>query len=357
MTLDFKATPEQFRKQINELFKNFKIPKIKIYNDCLSDKKITLNLTQQFISNYYTPKNPNGLLLYHSIGSGKTLTAINLLKQFEKYNFNILWVTRTTLRKDLDKALTMLPLKNKLIRLSYKQFSNILKRKGKNYQVLLEKAKRKAKKISPNKTTNDPLFKTIVVIDEAHKLYTKDLKIQEMHDIKTIENMIFESYSNSKENRTRIVLMSATPITENTNEVLNLLNLLITNPNNRININNFNQNYINSDGSFDKDSSKQFQSKIKDLVSYIDISNDPSKFAQINYKNILIPVSEKPSNIETDLRSCNDSYRYCKELEIFTDSCKDALITCRERVNTNKTAFKGITYQKDMLNKKCGLNL
>ena len=35
----------------------------------------------------------------------------------------------------------------------------------------------RAKKSNPQ--TNDPFYKTIVIIDEAHKLYTKDLKTQE----------------------------------------------------------------------------------------------------------------------------------------------------------------------------------
>ncbi len=61
--------------------------------------------TQGFVSNYFTPQNPiKGMLLNHSVGTGKTCTAIaTATGSFEPQGYTILWVTRTTLRNDIWK--------------------------------------------------------------------------------------------------------------------------------------------------------------------------------------------------------------------------------------------------------------
>ena len=128
------------QKEIYKKFKDFEYPKIApIVSGCVNKTSSKLELTpsQKFISAFFKPQNENGMLLYHSIGSGKTLTAVNLLKHFETYGYNTLWITRTTLKKDLYKAIEMIPLKKTLPIFSYKQFSNICKRKGENYRKLM----------------------------------------------------------------------------------------------------------------------------------------------------------------------------------------------------------------------------
>ena len=50
-----------------------------------SNSKNSLKPHQQWIANYINPKTPfKGLLVYHETGTGKTCTAISLLKIFEK---------------------------------------------------------------------------------------------------------------------------------------------------------------------------------------------------------------------------------------------------------------------------------
>ena len=368
---------KKFREHINREFAQFKLPPVQTGNSECGGTGIqapgpnsgfVLSKPQQFISSYYTSKRPNGLFIYHTVGAGKTLTAINLLKHFEKENFNILWVTRTTLRKDLDKGLLQLPLHGKLKRFSYKQFSNIAKKKGKNYHDLMAKAKKLSS--SRGEKTDDPLYRTIVIIDEAHKLYTKDLKIQELHDIKAIEKMIFESYGiNSvipkingivpNKNRVRVVLMSATPITENIDEVLHLFNLIITDPKHRINVKSFVSDYIitngKASGEFTDKGRHLFQEKIKDLVSYLNISKDPSKFAQVKFNNIFVPISEKP-DLDTSISSCSESYKLRRSLGVNIDICKILREICKETVALNKEEVKG-KYQKEMLLEKCNIDI
>jgi hypothetical protein len=61
--------------------------------------------TQDFISSYFTIESPiKGMLLWHSVGTGKTCTAIALAsRQFEPAGFTSMWVTRHTLKADIWK--------------------------------------------------------------------------------------------------------------------------------------------------------------------------------------------------------------------------------------------------------------
>lgn len=349
MSIDFYASPEKFQQQIYELYKNLKVESEgKSQNvKSQSKSKVTLTKSQTFVSKYFTPNNPDGLLLYHSIGSGKTLASLSLVKSFEDLGFNAIFVTRTTLKSDIDKAINMINLKNKLLRFSYKQFSNICKRKGKNYELLMEKAKRFG--------TSDPFYKTIIIIDEAHKLYTKDLKTQEMHDIKLIQKTIYESYQLSKENRCRIVLLSATPITFNPFEILKLFNLIIVNPKERINLNNFQDEFLDSNGKFTKKGELEFKYLTKGLVSYLDATQDTSTFAKISLTHVYVPISEKPKPLTKS--DCQNLYKQCRSIfpknAFHKMQCENDKIACNREIKNSK--LKNNKYQIDELKNKCNI--
>lgn len=355
--MDFKLPIDLFQKEILNKFKKYKwsIPDFK--NGCIENSKkqdiFTLNDTQNFVSSYTQPSNPNGLLLWHSVGSGKTLSAVAILKNFEKQGYNTLWITRKTLKKDLQKALVLLPLKNHLTVISYKQFSNIIKIKGKLYEQLLERARK------INKNTDDPLYKTIIIIDEVHKLYTRDLKPQEMHDIHLIQQMIFNSYKNEGHKTScKVILMSATPITEDPMEIIQLFNLLITNPKNRFDINKFKDIYLNSSGNFTKKGIEMFQNNIKDLVSYIDMSKDPRKFAQVEYTEILVPLSVPSfSKVLLEPSTCKKDYDYCKSLNLNVKECVFIRDKCLKNIEKYKKILKNNKYQSSILKSKCNIDL
>ncbi len=345
---------EPVTKIQKEVFKTFgkeysyEIPKIT--NGCVAPKtkstnKIVLTKTQDFIKDYFTPESENGLFLYHSVGSGKTLTGVAILKEFEKKNWNTLWVTRTTLKEDLSKALDMLPLSKKLTVLSYKQFSNIGKKKGAIYRKL----------ISRDPVLTDPLYKTVVIIDEAHKLYTKDLKAQEMHDIKAIQKMIHNSYDNSKV-PCKIVLMSATPITKNPLEVVNLFDLIIQDKNKRFLKDGeqfFLDFYVEKNGKFKKDALSIFRNSIDGLISYIDVSKNPEKFAQLVLKEIKTKISV-PNFTISKKDICKNSYDVCrKQLAIDVVSCRKELERCKSEVRENKKKYSSNAYQIKILSDKC----
>lgn len=345
----------ELQKKNLEKYKEYKWHVPNLINECTEPSKDTikdviLNNTQAFVSKFIQPDKTNGMLLWHSVGSGKTLSAIAILKNFEEKGYNTLFVTRTTLKGDLQKALNMIPLSKKLTVLSYKQFSNIGKKSGNLYKFLLEKAQ------AISKNTTDPLYKTIIIIDEVHKLYTKDLKPQEMHDIRLIENIIHESYSYSQRNACKVILMSATPITENPMEIISLFNLIIRKPKNRFNLNTFKDMYLKEDGYFSDEGKRSFQDYIKDLVSYIDLSKDPRKFAQVKITEILVPVS-KPEKLKL-IDDCDDIYKTCiNVLGIQVKDCKEDLQKCKGNIRRDKKNYKESKFQTRLLEEKCNIKL
>lgn len=348
------------QKKVLEKYKEYRWPVPKLVNECTEPKvprtlgykvpRVVLNNTQAFVSKFIQPDTTNGMLLWHSVGSGKTLSAISILKHFEDKGYNTLFVTRTTLKGDLQKALDMIPLSKRLTVLSYKQFSNIGKSKGNLYKFLLEKAQ------SLDKTTKDPLYKTLIIIDEVHKLYTKDLKPQEMHDIDAIERMIHKSYRESARNACKVILMSATPITADPMEIISLFNLIIRKPMNRFNLNTFQSVYLKEDGYFSEQGKKAFEDHIKDLVSYIDLSKDPRKFAKVKFTEILVPVS-KPENLKLE-DNCEDVYKTCVNvLGINVADCKKELEKCKQILKRDKKIYKESKFQTRMLEEKCNVKL
>ena len=102
-------TFEQFRRRINRDFRRFKYDKITIKNMCnlpqSSSRIVEFTPSQNFISHYFVPKNDiKGLLVWHSVGTGKTCTAVaTKSRTWEQQGYTIVWVTRTTLRADIWK--------------------------------------------------------------------------------------------------------------------------------------------------------------------------------------------------------------------------------------------------------------
>ena len=72
----------------------------------------------------------------------------------------------------------------------------------------------------------DPLRKTLVIIDEAHKLYSPTVVGSEKPRTDILEEMIQNSYKTSGKDSVRVLLMTATPYTEDGMEMVKLLNIL-----------------------------------------------------------------------------------------------------------------------------------
>lgn len=336
---DYKGFLET-REYIRANFMEYQWPKVELQNMCGGGTVITLNPTQGFVSKYFTPESPvKGMLLYHSVGTGKTCTAIATASAtFEREGYTILWVTRTTLKSDIWKNMfdqvcsavikeqiesgkkipveqgeRMRLLSNSwaIKPMSYKQFSNMVEGKNDFYQALVKR-----------NGTEDPLRKTLLIIDEAHKLYGgTDLSSVERPNMHKLKKAIHQSYHKSGKESVKVLLMTATPYTNDPMELVKLLNLLKP-KGNQIpdDFDVFADTYLNEDGTFTKKGHMTFLNEIAGHISYLNREKDARQFAQPIVMQVKVPISQSPEidmsplyNMDEQVEEQKAALKYKKE--------------------------------------------
>ena len=272
---------------------------------------VTFSHTQNFVQKFLTPQSPyKGMLLFHSVGSGKTCTAIaTATNTFDREGYTILWVTRHTLKEDIWKNMfdsvcnviiqerlangEILPTtkakrmeflgKNWLQPISYKQFTNLIKGKNKYYKDMVELNGKE-----------DPFRKTLIIVDEIHKIYSSTLSPLEKPNPEVLQTMVQNSYKVSGKDSLKLLLMTATPITDDHMSCVKILNLLLENyerfPEE---FERFKTMFCNDNGLFTEAGSQEFMNRITGLVSYIDRANDRSQFAYPVIRDVLLEIEKK----------------------------------------------------------------
>ena len=334
--------------------------------------------TQAFIQNYFTPYAPvKGMLLYHSVGTGKTCSAIAAAStNFDPVGYTILWVTRTTLKNDIWKnmfdqvcnksiqdriargepipdvqkeRMRLLSKAWRIRPMSYKQFSNLVSKKNQYYQQLVKE-----------NGEADPLRKTLLIIDEAHKLYGGgDLSSLERPDMPAFHQALMNSYAVSGFDSVRVLLMTATPITENPMELVRLMNLCkpvqAQMPDT---FEGFAQDYLNEDGGFTAIGQTRFLDDIAGHISYLNREKDARQFSQPKVRRVMVPIID-------DLQAVEDFDRYVSRSE-----SEDNILKIQENLENTvkqmenelsiltKKHFQGIFYETcndhpDLPAKKC----
>lgn len=240
-------------------------------NNCVKNIKFSLNPTQNFVKDYFRPvTNVKGMLLWHSAGSGKTCTGLAVASTFAKHKFNILWVTRASLIPDIYKNAmdcykAELPDKNWIRPMSYKTFTNMLNGKNQRYQDMRKR----------NKGNSDLLKNTLLIIDEAHKLFDGSMPRQETPDVDVLLNHI-------KTPTCRMLLMTATPLIKQEMILMKLLNMVVKQkiPDNKEEFKNM---FLDNNNQFTDEGAKKFIDTIYKNISYLDLSKDLSRFAMPIY--------------------------------------------------------------------------
>jgi hypothetical protein len=169
--------------------------------------------------------------------------------------------------------------------MSYKQFSNLVSKQNAFYKTL--------EKING---AQDPLRKTLVIIDEAHKLYSGDLSTIEQPDMDAFHRAVMTSYMTSGKNSVKLLFMTATPITKDPMELIKLLNLCKS-PEAQIptNFEVFSAAYLDEDGKFSEKGQNDYLNAISGHVSYLNREKDARQFAQPEINHVAVPIV---SNIE-----------------------------------------------------------
>jgi hypothetical protein len=259
-------TAKRFQKYIDETWSQYRLPAVDEFppkSDC-EEKKVSKNHfiepdnTQRFMNEEFTPSSfENGRIIVHSVGSGKTCLAIRIASDFSRAGFRIVWVTKHSLRNQVLKnhvsEICNLLIRDEYVRIqtfsghqaadtwlqslpkqtsfqgvistlkslgmewynmSYRQFSNAINQNnetGRKWKAQSEK---------------DLLSKTLVIIDEAHKLFTGELDRTELPDVAAMHKAFQHSYRKSMQNRCRVLFMTATPTTTSVLPLLSMLNML-----------------------------------------------------------------------------------------------------------------------------------
>ena len=334
---------EQLEDFIDKYFQHDKWDDIKVENTCGEDmipvssqegggsQLIQYTPSQQFVADFFRPSTfVKGMLLWHSVGTGKTCSAIAAAtKNFEPEGYTILWVTRTTLKEDIwknmfdqvcsdpirqkimqntvipeDRAQRMRLLSDawKIRPLSYKQFSNLVSKNNQYYEDLV--------KINGRE---DPLRKTLLIIDEAHKLYGGgDLSGIERPDMDELKRAIMKSYALSGDDSVRLLLMTATPITENPMELIKLLNLCKpADEQMPETFMEFSDVYLTKEGTFTERGETKYMNEIAGNLSYLNREFDVRQFAQPIIETIMTEFT--PTDLLTMEPVNNDKIKEIKK--------------------------------------------
>lgn len=242
-----------------------------------SKKELVLELYQTFLAAYLLPPSPSqGLLIYHGLGSGKTASAINIMKELMKkddYNFFIL--LPAALQKSWSSEMALWGFREKVYMISTNA-SNL-------YDQLLEAVK-----------ASDSTRKSCYIIDEAHNFIHNVYSNMKSGSLKGRALSVYDFIENDvrSDNLNRIILLSGTPIRSHPFEAALLFNLL-------------------RHGSFPKDpdifessfvkngtiaSESLFQRRIMGLVSYY-TGDNPGYYAKKRVTDVVIPMSQQQDDV------------------------------------------------------------
>ena len=214
-------------KDINKHFSKYKLSKQKETMESLcKPMSFKLQPQQNFLSDYFKSKYANkGLLVYHKIGAGKTCTAISIAENF-KNKMNITVVLPASLignfRDELrskcggDEYMTENERKElQTLKPRSSKFRQIIKKTNNridkyydiySYHIFVELCEQKKIKLK----------NTLLIIDEVQNMVSES-----GYFYKTLKRVIDKS-----DDKTRIVLLSATPMFDKPIEIALTLNLL-----------------------------------------------------------------------------------------------------------------------------------
>jgi hypothetical protein len=263
--------------------------------------------TQQFVRHYMVPELPTkGLLAWHSVGTGKTCTAVATASgAFMSAGYRVLWVTRNSLMSDVWKnvfeSVCYMPFRRlglenrgvvgKLGRgdvsplfmkpISYKMFQNALEKKNDLGRALYRA------------NGDDMLRRTLLVVDEVHKLHDGDLLATEKADFSVIQRYIWNSYRVSGVDSVRPLLMTATPIGDTPASLFDILNTLIPNAEGRLmDLDRFRRGFVDAAGHVTLEGAEYFRSRVSGLISYLNREQDPTTFAIPTIRTITVGLGD-----------------------------------------------------------------
>ena len=346
------------------ILKNFKKYKL----DMIAESKNTNieNVTnavkkyQAFIASYLDYRSPfKDILIYHGLGSGKTVTTINIYNLLYNYNpnWNVFILIKASLKddpwiKDLNKWLS----------------KNNFDDRYKNIYFIHYDSPSADKDFINKVKTADIQKKNIYIIEEAHN-FIKNVYNNIKLKLGKRAFTIYDYIQNEKKDNdnTRIILLSGTPAVNNPFELALIFNLL------RPNIfpmseTIFNEIYIKSDAdkTLNTYNKNMFQRRIIGLVSYYQgATKDVFADKNIIFKNIIMDdyqqdVYEHFEYIEEQLerkRKGTQIYRsYTRQSSNFVFPIINSVVNGENRPRPSKFKITDVEADKIMQGKNISVN-
>lgn len=285
--IDLKVNGRLFPTWVLMNFKKYKLPEIirkEGEDPCAIKTKEELHAYQNFLANYLSYKSPfKDILIYHGLGSGKTVSAINIYNVLFNYTpeWNVFILIKASLRddpwmKDLRNWLTKEEKSFRFENIKFIHYDSPYA--DKDFIETIQKV--------------DSSKQSLYIFDEAHNFIKNVYNNISSKKGKRAQVIYDYIQQEKKENEsTRIVLLSATPAVNTPYELALTFNLLRPGsfPDSE---SIFNQMYISSSNFFslNEDYKNMFQRRIMGLVSYY-IGATPDLYAQktTQYKNLIMP--------------------------------------------------------------------
>lgn len=300
--IDLKLNGRLFPSWVIANFKKFKLPEIITRDDIdpceTKHSKIELRKYQVFASKFLDYKSPyQDILLYHGLGSGKTLSAINIYNMLYNYTpgWNVFILIKATLKdhpwmSSLEKALQT----------EEKDF------RMKNINFISYDSPTADRQFLEAIKNADTTKKNLYIFDETHNFISNvysNITGGKGRRAQTIYDYIIQDKLENE--GVRVVLLSGTPAINKPFEMALLFNLLRphTFPKSETQ---FNQMYV-TEGTFptiNPLTKNLFQRRIMGLVSYY-IGATPDLYARQTIHYLDVPMSDYQEEI----------YDYFEEIE------------------------------------------
>lgn len=218
---------DDFYEKINKIYKEYKVPnKIKSLEDICMPKTFKLQLPQQFVEQFMSPKTMyRGILIYHRIGAGKTCTAVRVGEQWKKYK-RIIVIVPASLKGNFRNELRSLCADNNYLTATERKELATLHPNDKRYKEIIKTSDAKIDKYyeiySYNKfvelvnTQKINLKNAVLIVDEVQNMVSEEGSFYET---------LYDAIKKAPKDL-RIVLLSATPMFDKPNEIALTMNLL-----------------------------------------------------------------------------------------------------------------------------------
>ncbi|ARF08889.1 SNF2-like helicase [Catovirus CTV1] len=222
-----KIEDNNFYEKINKLFSYYKTPKKKkSFDEICFPKEFKLQLPQLFVSHFIHPNTPyKGLLVYHKIGSGKSITAIRVAEEWKHYK-KIMVLVPASLKGNFRGELRTPATGNEYLKKEEREKLSKLQPNDSEYTEIIKKSDERIDKYytiySYNKFTELALDgkinlkNTLLIIDEIQNMVSEEGNFY---------NVLYEQISNAPKDL-RIILLSATPMFDKPHEIALTMNLL-----------------------------------------------------------------------------------------------------------------------------------